>query len=153
MSDFTGMEDFEFKDDKLMNPEKAIEMYNQELDSDDLSLLKNQLVEKNTMGMVDKKQIIENFKATKFLVKISTFLINCDLIYAKVMSFNFQAVFSVLLDKSIGNRDLALMDTIFFFYANFYDIVLLKNKRVCVEQLKELIRSFAEKFLMRIFSI
>lgn len=44
------------------------------------------------------------FQGTTQLVKIINVMISCDIVYPKVMSVNFQALFGVLIEKSIGYR-------------------------------------------------
>ena len=52
-------------------------------------------------AVIDNTSVLS---ATSKIVKIVNVMLSCDIIYSKVMSYNFQALFGMLIEKSIGNR-------------------------------------------------
>lgn len=91
--------------------------------------------------------------STTFLVKIMKVMIASDVVFAKAMSYNIPAFFGVLIEKAVGNRYLGLIDAIFSFFSNMFDILLLREGMELVESLKEIASLIANKFLLRVLKV
>lgn len=107
----------------------------------------------NTILLVKVERSKEIYHSTLKVIKVASILLSCDIVYSKIFAYNLHAMMAAILEKSILDKELEVVDSLLGFFSTLFDIVYFRNSSSVSEPLVCLTDVLAKRFLIEVLRV